>query len=381
MLNKLNYKFLTLTLVLASSLNYIFFTYRFFKRENGYIFGDWLINYSGGFTRRGLSGDILLSFTNFFNLDITYLTFFFVTFIYCLFVYVFIKILFRSNIDWIILLMIFSPSTFLFTLYDPLAIGRKEILFFLFFGIYLLCRNYRFFKFLGPLLSIIIILIHELFAFMMPFFFIARYLNIKNFYYKNYYDELFISFASVITLSFVFYFSNADTEIICNTIRELSFSSKICLSINDLNLHINNDGIFDTRRYVLDKYYLFYYGLFLLLIIFPIFLCLKNNFKIDLKLIFFFLIFSIFPILILFIIVNDWGRYLHIFSMFWILLLLKNNLKITRPEKKIFKILIIFLFAISWYMPHCCPEIHFSKIKYKPGLYYFFERVNIRFNN
>ena len=132
MFNKINYKFLALALVFFTSVNYIFFTFRFFKRENGFIFGDWLINYTGGFTRRGLTGDIILNFTNFFNLDITHFTFFFVTFIYCSFVYVFIKILLRSNIDWVILLMIFSPSAFLFTLYDPLSIGRKEILFFYF---------------------------------------------------------------------------------------------------------------------------------------------------------------------------------------------------------------------------------------------------------
>lgn len=381
MTNKLNFKFLTLIIVLITSLNYIFFTYRFFKRENGYIFGDWLINYTGGFTRRGLTGDIILSFTNFFNLDITHFTFFFVIFIYCSFVYVFIKILLRSNIDWVILLMIFSPSAFLFTLYDPLSIGRKEILFFLFFGIYLLYRDNIFFKFLGPLLSIIIILIHELFAFMIPFFFIARYLSIKNINYKNYYNELFIAIVSIITLIFVFYFSNANTEIICNSIRDLNFSSKICLSINDLNLHLNNEGILDTRRYVLNKFYITYYSLFLFLIIIPIYLCLQKNFLIDLKLILFFFLFSFFPFLILFFIVNDWGRYLHIFSMFWVLLLLKNNFKKVSSEKNILKILIIFLFSISWYMPHCCPEIHFSKIKYKPGIYYIFERVNIRFNN
>ena len=37
--------------------NYIFFSYRLFDRENGYILGDWLINYAGGFTRRGFFGE------------------------------------------------------------------------------------------------------------------------------------------------------------------------------------------------------------------------------------------------------------------------------------------------------------------------------------
>ena len=37
-------------------INYTFFNYRILFRENGYILGDWLINYSGGFIRRGLIG-------------------------------------------------------------------------------------------------------------------------------------------------------------------------------------------------------------------------------------------------------------------------------------------------------------------------------------
>ena len=38
-------------------INYLFFNYRIIFRENGYILGDWVINYSGGFVRRGFLGN------------------------------------------------------------------------------------------------------------------------------------------------------------------------------------------------------------------------------------------------------------------------------------------------------------------------------------
>ena len=57
-------------------LNYLFFNYRILFRENGYILGDWLINYNGGFVRRGLIGHLFFNLSKELNISIINLIFF-----------------------------------------------------------------------------------------------------------------------------------------------------------------------------------------------------------------------------------------------------------------------------------------------------------------
>ena len=110
-LKKINtYKILTYFLIFLTSLNYIFFTHRFFQRENGYILGDWLINYEGGFSRRGFLGELILYLKSFINLDIINLTFVIVIIFYLIFIYLLVKLISRSNINFLIALFIFSPT-------------------------------------------------------------------------------------------------------------------------------------------------------------------------------------------------------------------------------------------------------------------------------
>ena len=79
-------KFLLL-LLLIITLNYFFFNYRLIFRQNAYIAGDWLINYQGGFIRRGFFGEIIFFVTSNFNIPILILVFFFSSFFFLLFIY------------------------------------------------------------------------------------------------------------------------------------------------------------------------------------------------------------------------------------------------------------------------------------------------------
>ena len=59
------------------------------------------------------------------------------------------------------------------------------------------------------------------------------------------------------------------------------------------------------------------------------------------------------------------------------LIILSNN-KIKEINLSYTKILIVLLYSSSWYIPHCCPDIHFSKYKFKPGIFYIYERIHLR---
>ncbi len=375
-LKNINFKNISVVLLFFIAINYIFFTYRFFQRENGYILGDWLINYEGGFVRRGFFGETIVNIASILNLNLINLTFFITITIYLIFIFLLFKLIFSKKITFIIALIIFSPATLLFNFYDPLAIGRKEVLFFLFFIFYLFFSKKNFFIFCAPLLSMGITLTHELFTFLLPFFFVNRYLECDSFNLKKYKTEIIIALFSFITFLFIIIFSDPNVEITCNYIKNFGLSNDVCWSIND-----TARTPLSIAGYLNDKYYFNYYLLFLSLILIPIFICLKKNFNYDLFLIILLVLITIAPIIILFLIVNDWGRYLNVFATIWMLTLISNNKKSEDVSINVSKILILFIFAVSWYMPHCCPERHFSNIKFKPGIFYIYERINYRLNN
>ena len=212
MIYKLNYKTISIFLLFLTSINYLFFTFRFFQRDNGYILGDWLINYSGGFTRRGLFGELIINISDFLNLDLKSLVYLIVLILYLYLVFLLLKIILKSKINFIIAILIFFLFTFLFTTFDPLATGRKEFLFIIFFCLYLL---------------------------------------------KNYYYEIIISMLSVITILSLYLLSNPDTVETCKTILSYGYDGIICLSINDLNI-LKGAG-FPIAPFIKDKYYLIYY--------------------------------------------------------------------------------------------------------------------------
>jgi len=376
------YKLLSYILIFFTSLNYIFFTYRFFQRENGYILGDWLINYGGGFSRRGLFGETILNLKIFFNIGLINFTFIIIIFLYLIFIYLLIKLISKSNINFLIVLFIFSPATILFNFYDPLAIGRKEMLFFLFMICYLLYNQSKFFIYLGTFVAILITLSHELFASLTPFLFIAKYLDTRSYELKTYFLEIIITFFSSAIFLLILFLKDPNTIEACNNIVQFGLSpDQACWAINDMGSKPLSIWILDAAHIWKISYYLNYYGIFLILMSILIFINLKKNFDLNSIKIFLIIFLSFLPIIPILFIVNDWGRYLNVYSMFWMMILISKNNKQNSSKPNFIGIAAIIIFSLSWYMPHCCPDRHFITLKYKPGIYYIFERLIYRLNN
>ena len=191
-------------------LNYLFFNYRILFRENGYILGDWLVNYNGGFVRRGLLGQLFFNVSKLFNISIIGIIFFFSSLIYISSLILFYKIIKHKLSNNIVLLLLFLPSTLLFNFFDPLTVGRKEILVFFLFLIYFinLEKNIFIINLLIYILSIVFLLTHEIIFFHLPYFFLLRYLylikkNKDELNYKNYYIEILILISGIILIGIV----------------------------------------------------------------------------------------------------------------------------------------------------------------------------------
>ena len=108
----------------------IFILYSKHDVGNDSSLSDWLVNYSGGFVRRGLIGQVVIEFSNSFSFalrdSILIFQIFFFT-IYYLLIYFFFR---EIPINRLILLSIFSPIFVLYPIAEIEAFGRKEILIF-----------------------------------------------------------------------------------------------------------------------------------------------------------------------------------------------------------------------------------------------------------
>ena len=109
----------------------IFNLYQKHLVTNDSTISEWLINYQGGFTRRGLIGEICFIIADFFDLKLRFVIFIFqsiVSLIYILLIYQFIKDL-PKNILTVI--AIFSPLFLLYPIAEIEVLARKEIFIFI----------------------------------------------------------------------------------------------------------------------------------------------------------------------------------------------------------------------------------------------------------
>ena len=348
-------------------LNYIFFNYRILSRENGYILGDWVINYSSGFVKRGFLGHIFYSLSINFNISIINIVFVFSTGIYLLTINFFYKIIKDRLNNNYIFIFILLPSTFLFNFFDPLTVGRKEVLVFFFFSYYYLYFNeinlFIKYKIITLIFFIVIILTHEIIFFLIPYLFVLKYLqnNPDNkFQLKDYLLEILIFIIGIIIIFVIFKTSHLhDNDALCNSLLNVNLSTNSCWAINDFK----NKVVFNSiLPYFLEKNYFINYAIYFFLTSIPLVILIvkSQNKKIKKN----FIIFSLLSLTFstsFFFLVNDWGRYLNIIFLLQFLLILS----FTKQDKNesvnnrynifyLIKLSLIFIYLTNWHMPHCC---------------------------
>jgi len=103
---------------------------------------EWFINYQGGFTKRGIVGEISFIIANLTNSDLRFIIFLFqisLVFLYFLSIYNFI---YKLDINYYILLIIFSPIFLLYPIAELEVLARKELFIFIGYIFFLnLCLN------------------------------------------------------------------------------------------------------------------------------------------------------------------------------------------------------------------------------------------------
>ena len=356
----------------------IFFVifYLFIKHSNAgdSSISEWLINYHGGFTRRGLGGEINILISNIFNIPLRQSIFLFQSLVHISYLILIFKYFKNIKFNIFQVFALFAPIFILYPIAEIEVLGRKEILLFLFFltSIYFCEKkfspnilNYKIF-FLFPILC----LIWEQSVLFAPYFsiLIIKKNNLQSF--KETLKKLLLIFSlSIITFFIIFAspLNDQEHETMCNYLLN-EFGEKCYMSAS---LLIKNTIYFDTLEVVHGnatyEHYLRYFLIFLIgflplniLLYQNSFIGKSNYISKNFKLLGIFLILYS-PSTLLFIFGYDWGRWINITYSLSVLLyfyLLKNKfitnymilqnlflIKIFNKKKFIIPLFVIFAFG------------------------------------
>ena len=359
-----NYLILYLLTLFSFSIIYL---YRKHNVGNDSTISDWLINYSGGFTKRGIIGEISIFFSRLLSIDLRDIIFIFqlitISF-YFLLIYYFIK---NIKLNRIFLLAIFSPIFLLYPVAEIEVLARKEVFIFIILLAYtFIPSNKKDFKNLFTLTFLTIgILIWEPLIFFIPFWFAIDIISnkVNDFNLKLFKKTLFYLPAVFLAFYIAFNPMSSDQHGEMANILKNEFNESCYMACQ---LLLSKAGIYQQFQAQFGKYsfeVLLRYFLIYLIGFGPLIILLKNS-KLKEKIFFFkkfknmFLPYLIIlsPVIVLHAMAYDWGRWVsisYVFSVVSYFYLYKNNLLILNENKiknnfisKMKKSYFIFLFII-----------------------------------
>ena len=349
---------------------------------NDSTISEWIINYQGGLTRRGFIGEICFQIARYFMLDLRFVIFIFQSTFYVLLLT--INYHFFKNIKHNVL-TIFAVLTPIFILY-PVAeievLARKEIFLYIYFlGVVYLCDhknnkkkllNY-YILFTTPMVC----LIYEQIVLFFPFIIACLVFKKKILTFTSFFKNCLLFTPSLLIVIFFFAFplSMEDHEIMKESLmtnfNEKCYMSCALLRHYDLNnpgfiiqSTYNNYSLSEIISFIFRYFFIFLIGFFPLLFLSAYSKIRLNNFFSNIRFnnILLLMLFLYLPIIILFIIGSDWGRWIGMlisFSTYFYFFLYKNKYievdfsKISKrvnffKDKKKIIIFIFIIFSFGW---------------------------------
>ena len=346
---------------------FLFANFFFFQKYNNLVewtISEWLINYQGGFTRRGLLGEIAFQLSKFLSITVRETILVLQILTYILFFYLIFNFIKDISKNLIIIFAIFSPLFILYPIAEVEVLGRKEIFVFISFilvanicSLKILQKKHYFYF---SLILTICCLIWEGVVIYFSFFIFLFFLQNNFILDKKFILKLFLSLIPFLVCFYLIVLFRLDSESLKN----------MCDSINECYgamTYLNRD-LSSNISEVSSKFqisYLFRYVIIFLVGFFPLMLLIfyskfdtriklknKNNFSII-----FFLVFA--PSFIFYYIAQDWGRWIHIsysLSLLTYLFCIKNNIitldktriNFSILKNKIILVFLFILFSFSW---------------------------------
>lgn len=358
-------------LIYTCTIIIIFNFFSFVIEKSSYQYSDWLINYQGGFVRRAFIGEFFFKIFQLTKIPLDIVVFSFVSAFYIIFAILFSRILKKIKLNFLTVLIILSPISFIYPLMEQKVSGRKDIMFIL--AVAILALFLEKFKFKNQ--KYLIIFLTLITTFSHSGFFVYTPILLLIFIIINHKKKLADMFREIFLI--VSSFSIMFFLIIFNTSVDEGSISKIC---NSISIYLPNCGITDyisflrwSLEYEIElvetiwnaENYLIFYILAFIAVNIPIMYAIYNtkisNKKYDkINPLFIFLLVNLvtFPI---YYIGADYGRYMYIGYISLLIVYLKclsNKFLVERKKfevpNKFFAAVIIFLFGFTWTIPHCC---------------------------
>ena len=350
----------------------VFFLYQKHDVANDSTISEWLINYEGGFTKRGIIGQLSIYLSNFFIIKLRDAIFILQTILvgtYFFLIYHFLKNIFYNKI---FIFAIFTPIFILYPIAEIEVLARKEIFIFIYLLVYTFIpieeKKYKFYYkfFLFP----VAILIWEPVIFFILFFFFLDLIenNIKKIN-KLFFFQIISYLPSILVALYIALnpISEESHNLMRSSLME-NFNEDCYMSCELLK---TKSSIYQQFQGNFDKYSIEIFVRYILIIIIgfgPLFILLFNS-KLKNKIFFldkfnnllFPYLILLSPVIFLFAMGYDWGRWVNIsyvISIISFIYIYKYNLitlsekflsnKLLKNIKKKIFIFIVIIYCFGW---------------------------------
>jgi hypothetical protein len=328
--------------------------------SHAWIMGDWLINYSNGFVRRGLIGEICrqlhyLAGFNPISVVVTLKAAFYTTLCASLLV-----LAARRSIGLIEIAIVLSPAALPFEINDPLGSGRKEIALLAAFALYVVADDlfpgrkrpiqsqWQFWYLLVTLPALT--LIHEGLFFFLPFF--LAYTWLKDESVRS--NALVLGIPSTIAtaaffLSWIFRGGNGLSAAMCSSLTAMSLDPLLCggatAALEHYDVHI---GLLDVLRFLLLATLTF--GPLAWYAMKAFSHSARGQFLVSTAV-------AGAATVPLYLLSEDWGRWIHISAVLMIVTLLackdvSVRLPARYPAAALAGVAAMSVYVVSWQLPH-----------------------------
>ncbi len=360
----------------------IVFLYSKYDVSNDSTISEWIINYQGGFTRRGLVGEISFHIAKFFKIELRFVIFLLQVCSYLIFLFLTYKFFKNIKINLILLFAVFTPIFLLYPVAEIEVLARKEVFLYIYFLCFLFLSDPKldYQKYVNTyifLITPVVCLIYEEVILFFPFLVATLIIQRQIKDLSSFLKLCLLFFPSILIVIYFFLFPLSTEghelmkESLLSNFGERCYMSCRLLTVNDINqFGVILDFMYGNNSNIDILTYIFRYTLIIFIGFFPLFLLsfhskmIKQNifsyFKLDNILFLFFFLFI--PMLPLFMFGYDWGRWVGMmisFSSFFYFFLYKHEyinvnfniifkkLYLFRNKKKLF-IFIFILFSFGW---------------------------------
>ena len=343
----MHYKYLSYFKIYLITVLFFAIIWLYLKHSvgNDSTISEWIINYQGGFVRRGLPGELAFHLASFFDIKLRTVILFFQIGFYSLYIFLIYNFFKNIKFNEIILFAVFTPIFIIYHVAELEVLARKEIFLFLgylwFYNISQRKNNYNYtllwIVFVLPIVSVL----YEPSIFYYSFFAATLILKIRNLNLIKISLIVFLVFLPSLIVSWITATAGIITtegfDLMRNSLmnnfgEECYRSCEVMSSLREPSVHLQQtfDKLTEGKNTVFI--YLFRYFMILLVGFFPLLILLKFsslkikflNFK---KLIWPFVILNI-TVIFHWLMFIDWGRAVNITyvsSLLFFVYLLKND--------------------------------------------------------